>query len=153
MYQLDYLDMLSGEDVERVADNAYGIFEYLDEHRLDEEIDFGEPTESLAYHGHCQKATRKDHYAVGVLRRAGYEVDPLDSGCYGMAVSFGYETEHLSMSRAIGDILFDQVEESWGDQVIAPGASCRSQLAEHDEQGGDQPPHPIGKTAAAVREV
>ena len=41
---------------------------------------------SLAYHGHChQKATKKDHHAVGVLRRAGYDVDPLDSGCCGMA--------------------------------------------------------------------
>jgi len=151
MYQLDYLDMLSGGDVERVAANAYGIFEYLDEHRLDEAIDFGEPAESLAYHGHCQqKATRKDHYAVGVLRRAGYDVDPLDSGCCGMAGSFGYEAEHLSMSRAIGDILFDQVDESWGDQVVAPGASCRSQLSEYDRQDGEEPPHPIEKVAAVV---
>jgi Fe-S oxidoreductase len=151
MYQLDYLDMLSGADVERIAENAYGIFEYLDQHRLDEEIDFGEPSESLTYHGHCQqKATRKDHYAVGVLRRAGYDVDPLDSGCCGMAGSFGYEAEHLSMSRAIGNILFDQVEESWGDQVVAPGASCRSQLAEYDRQAGEEPPHPIEKVAAVV---
>jgi Fe-S oxidoreductase len=151
MYQLDYRDLLSGEDVDRVAANSYGIFEYLDTHQLDENIDFGDPDESLAYHGHCQqKATRKDHFAVGVLRRAGYDVDALDSGCCGMAGSFGYEAEHLSMSRAIADILYGQVDDSPADQVVAPGASCRSQLADHETQQGEEPPHPIEKVAAAL---
>ncbi|TKX82517.1 hypothetical protein EXE43_29010, partial [Halorubrum sp. SS5] len=73
------------------------------------------PTESLTYHGHChQKATKKDHHAVGVLRRAGYGVDPLDSSCCGMAGSFGYEAEHYSMSKAIGETLFEQVDASGG---------------------------------------
>jgi FAD/FMN-containing dehydrogenase/Fe-S oxidoreductase len=150
MYQLDYLDLLSGEGVETVAENAYGIFEYLDVHGLAEAIDFSAPSESLAYHGHCQqKATRKDHHAVGVLRRAGYEVDPIDSGCCGMAGSFGYEAEHLSMSRAIGSILFDQLDDSPADQPVAPGASCRSQIEEyHDVEG--EPPHPIVTLAAAL---
>ncbi|MEF8883368.1 MAG: FAD-linked oxidase C-terminal domain-containing protein, partial [Halapricum sp.] len=103
MYQLDYLDLLSGLDVETVAENSYGVLEYVDRHRLDESIEFDSTSEALAYHGHCQqKSTRKDHHAVGVLRRAGYDVDALDSGCCGMAGSFGYETEHYSMSKAIG---------------------------------------------------
>ncbi|MFC7134853.1 MULTISPECIES: FAD-binding and (Fe-S)-binding domain-containing protein [Salinibaculum] len=151
MYQLDYLDMLSGSDVEAVAEKAYGVLEYMDQYRLDENIDFDAPPESLAYHGHCQqKATRKDHHAVGILRRAGYEVDALDSGCCGMAGSFGYEEEHYSMSKAIGSILYDQVDESPTDQVVAPGASCRSQLADYREQHGEEPPHPIEKVADAL---
>jgi hypothetical protein len=80
------------------------------------------------------------HHAVGVLRRAGYAVDPLDSGCCGMAGSFGYEAEHHSMSKAIGSILFDQVDDSPGDRVVAPGASCRTQLGDHYEQ---KPPTPV----------
>jgi FAD/FMN-containing dehydrogenase/Fe-S oxidoreductase len=128
-------------DVETVAGNTYGVCEYLDRFRLDEAMTFGEPGEPLTYHGHChQKATKKDHHAVGVLRRAGYAVDALDSGCCGMAGSFGYESEHLSMSRAIADVLYGQVEASDGEQVVAPGASCRSQLGEHE---GQEPPHPI----------
>jgi len=99
-------------DVATVSANTYGVMEYVDAHRLDEDIDLDAPTESLTYHGHChQKATKKDHHAVGVLRRAGYGVDPLDSSCCGMAGSFGYEAEHYSMSKAIGRILFDQVAE------------------------------------------
>ncbi|MFW5916779.1 MAG: FAD-binding and (Fe-S)-binding domain-containing protein [Halorubrum sp.] len=157
MLQSDYHDLLDGdasdvpdEDVATVSENTYGIMEYVDAHRLDEEIDLDAPTESLTYHGHChQKATKKDHHAVGVLRRAGYGVDPLDSSCCGMAGSFGYEAEHYSMSKAIGRILFDQVDESDGDEVVAPGASCRTQLKERD---GDatEPPHPVEKLAAAL---
>jgi FAD/FMN-containing dehydrogenase/Fe-S oxidoreductase len=150
MYQLDYPDLLSGEDVAAVARNTYGVLEYLDRFRLDEAIDFDSPSESLAYHGHCQqKATRKDHHAVGVLRRAGYEVDALDSGCCGMAGSFGYEAEHYSMSMAIRQELLDQLDGSSAEGVVAPGASCRSQLVGYEGRA-DEPPHPIEKVAAAL---
>jgi Fe-S oxidoreductase len=64
-----------------------------------------------------------------------------------MAGTFGYEAEHYSMSRAIGRVLFDQVADSDGDVVTAPGASCRTQLG--DEYDGDVP-HPVEKLAAAL---
>ncbi|GCF14015.1 FAD-dependent oxidoreductase [Haloarcula mannanilytica] len=150
MFQSDYLDLLAGEDVETLAANAYGVCEYLDTFRLDEGADWDAPGETLTYHGHChQKATKKDHHAVGVLRRAGYEVDPLDSGCCGMAGSFGYEAEHFSMSKAIGEILFDQIGDSRGDTVVAPGASCRTQLEDWEASDGE-PPHPVEKLDAAL---
>ncbi|MFC7020316.1 MULTISPECIES: FAD-binding and (Fe-S)-binding domain-containing protein [Haloarcula] len=150
MFQLDYLDLLSGEAVETLAANTYGLCEYLDRFDLDRNVEWTDPGEALTYHGHChQKATKKDHHAVGVLRRAGYAVDPLDSGCCGMAGSFGYEREHFSMSKAIGSILFDQVDDSDGETVVAPGASCRTQLGDRD--GADaEPPHPVEKLAAAL---
>jgi FAD/FMN-containing dehydrogenase/Fe-S oxidoreductase len=150
MLQSDYRDLLSGADVERVAASTYGVCEYLDAHRLDEAVDWRAPPESLTYHGHChQKATKRDHHAVGVLRRAGYDVDPLDSTCCGMAGSFGYEAEHFSMSMAVGEILFDQVAASDGDAVVAPGASCRTQLGDRDGASGE-PPHPVEKLAEAL---
>jgi len=150
MFQDEYLDLLDGEDVEAVSAAAYGVLEYLDAGRVDERLAFDAPAESLTYHGHCnQKATNKDHHAVGVLRRAGYDVDPLDSSCCGMAGSFGYESEHYDISKAIGRILFDQVDESDGETVTAPGASCRSQLGDRDADA-ENPPHPIEKVAEAV---
>ncbi|MFB6184084.1 MAG: FAD-binding and (Fe-S)-binding domain-containing protein [Haloarculaceae archaeon] len=151
MFQQDYRDLLSGEDVEAVAANAYGICEYVDTFRLDERLSFDAPDEHLTYHGHChQKAHEVDHHAVAVLRRAGYAVDPLDSGCCGMAGSFGYEAEHRSLSEAIGSILFEQVADSPGETVVAPGASCRTQLGDRDGTDG-KPPHPVEKVAAALR--
>jgi FAD/FMN-containing dehydrogenase/Fe-S oxidoreductase len=150
MFQDEYLDLLSGTDAERVAANAYGVCEYLDAFGLDRRLTTDAPDERLTYHGHChQKATGRDHHAVGVLRRVGYEVDPLDSTCCGMAGSFGYEAEHHSMSRAVGRILFDQVEASPGEAVVAPGASCRTQLGDRPERE-TRPAHPIEKVAAAL---
>jgi Fe-S oxidoreductase len=152
MLQSDYLDLLSGEAVESVAASTYGVCEYLDRHRLDEAAGFDADGDSLAYHGHChQKAEQRDHHAVGVLRRAGYRVDALDSTCCGMAGSFGYEAEHYSMSQAIGDILVDQVADSDADTVTAPGSSCRTQLGERDDVDVDgEPPHPVEKLAEAL---
>jgi len=157
MLQSDYHDLLDGDasdvpdaDVAAVSENTYGVMEYVDAFRLDESLALDAPTESLTYHGHChQKATKKDHHAVGVLRRAGYGVDPLDSSCCGMAGSFGYEAEHYSMSEAIGEILFEQVSASDGDALVAPGTSCRTQL---EEGPGEmpEPTHPVEKLAAAL---
>ncbi|WP_135828813.1 FAD-binding and (Fe-S)-binding domain-containing protein [Halorussus halobius] len=163
MLQSDYLDLLPGDSAgstvdeaeslatatERVAANAYGIMEYLDAFEFD--LGFEAPDERLTYHGHChQKATTKDAHAANVLRAAGYEVDALDSGCCGMAGSFGYEAEHYSMSRAIADVLFEQVADSDGETVVAPGASCRAQLGGWEGVRGE-PPHPVEKVAAALR--
>ncbi|WP_188882425.1 FAD-binding and (Fe-S)-binding domain-containing protein [Halarchaeum grantii] len=150
MVQHDYLDLLSGERVEAVADNTYGVLEYLDAFGLDEHLDTRDPGASLTYHGHChQKATKKDHHAVGVLRRAGYAVDPLDSGCCGMAGSFGYEAEHHSMSEAIAETLYGQIDDSPGDVVVAPGASCRTQLGDRDADA-ERPPTPVEMLDAAL---
>ena len=157
MLQSDYHDVLCGsasdvadDVVAAVSANTYGVMEYVDARRLDDALSFDPPSERLTYHGHChQKATKKDHHAVGVLRRAGYGVDPLDSTCCGMAGSFGYEAEHYAMSKAIGRLLYDQVADSDGDVVVAPGASCRSQLESRDD-AAPEPPHPVEKLAAAL---
>ncbi|SNZ05032.1 FAD/FMN-containing dehydrogenase [Natronoarchaeum philippinense] len=141
MLQSDYRDLLTGEAVDRVAGNTFGVLEYLDLFDLDPSIDAD--GEAVTYHGHChQKASKRDMHAPAVLDRAGYDVDVLDSGCCGMAGSFGYEEEHYSMSRSIGSILFDQIDESGGETVTAPGTSCRSQLAERDGNA-EKPAHPV----------
>jgi FAD/FMN-containing dehydrogenase/Fe-S oxidoreductase len=153
MIQDDYTGLVSGAAAELVAEYTYSVCEYLDTHRLDEAFEVAPdaddaPEEALVYHGHChQKATKRDHHAVGVLRRVGYEVDPLDSTCCGMAGSFGYEAEHYSMSQAIGEQLFEQVDAVDADPV-APGASCRTQLG--DREDAETPDHPIQRIADAI---
>ncbi|SEH17854.1 FAD/FMN-containing dehydrogenase [Natronorubrum sediminis] len=143
-FQDEYLDLLPTADAKTVATHAYGISEYLDTYRLVEQLPLEETDETLSYHGHChQKATGKDHHAVGVLRRAGYEVDPIESSCCGMAGSFGYEAEHYDLSKAIGERLYEKLDESGGTPV-APGASCRSQIRDRETRA-ETPPHPIEK--------
>ncbi|OLZ40791.1 FAD-dependent oxidoreductase [Natrinema saccharevitans] len=149
----EYRSLLADDRVERLAANAYGVCEYLDERRLDEAIAFDESMTTgtpVTFHGHChQKARGADHHAVGVLRRAGYPVDPVDSTCCGMAGSFGYEAEHYDLSKAMGSMLRERLEASAAEQsgddgesvVAAPGTSCRTQVG--DFEGCDRPAHPV----------
>lgn len=87
------------------------------------------------FHGHChQKALTGTADSLKVLRSLpGYEqVSEIDSGCCGMAGSFGYEKEHFDFSMRIGSLkLFPAVLKSAVDtQIIANGISCRSQIAD-----------------------
>jgi Fe-S oxidoreductase len=151
MVQDEYLDLLAGSEddaaaAEALAEDAYGVCEYLDRTGLDDRIAFDSPDERVAYHGHCnQKALGTADHAAAVLDRAGFEVAALDSGCCGMAGSFGYHAEHYDLSQSIADILRDQISEADADSVVAPGASCRSQLEEK------RPTHPVEKLAEGLR--
>jgi Fe-S oxidoreductase len=62
----------------------------------------------------------------------GLEFRILDSGCCGMAGSFGYEQGHYEVSQACGErVLFPAVRGTASDDlVVAPGFSCRHQIAD-----------------------
>ncbi len=171
MLQDEYRDLFPGDRTERVADATYGVCEYLDRFDLlaDPTPGAADPTPAVAdggavsgpsstaadrlvYHGHChQTALKREDHAPRVLRDLGYDVATPDTGCCGMAGSFGYETEHVSMSRAIGDVLFDQLDEVDPEneaRVVAPGTSCRTQI---DDFGPyDRPQHPVEAVAEAL---
>lgn len=84
-------------------------------------------------HGHChQKALVGTSPSLRVLRMIpGAAVEEVDSGCCGMAGSFGYETEHYDLSMAIGERrLFPAVRQTPADSaIVAAGVSCRQQIA------------------------
>jgi Fe-S oxidoreductase len=85
-------------------------------------------------HGHChQKAIVGMKPTVEVLSRVeGLEFTVLDSGCCGMAGSFGYEKGHYEVSKAAGErVLFPAVRGSAPDDlIVAPGFSCRTQIGD-----------------------
>jgi FAD/FMN-containing dehydrogenase/Fe-S oxidoreductase len=85
-------------------------------------------------HGHChQKAIVGMGPTTEVLGRVeGLEFSVLDSGCCGMAGSFGYEKGHYEVSKACGErVLFPAVRAAAADDlVVAPGFSCRHQIAD-----------------------
>ena len=80
-------------------------------------------------HGHChQKALVGIDDTKRLLERAGYAtVETIDSGCCGMAGSFGYEHYELSMKIA-QRVLLPAVRGRADALVIAPGFSCRHQI-------------------------
>jgi FAD/FMN-containing dehydrogenase/Fe-S oxidoreductase len=69
-----------------------------------------------------------------MLERLGLDVEVLDSGCCGMAGSFGFEAgEKYEVSQMVGErVLLPKVRQAAPDTlVIADGFSCRTQI----EQG------------------
>ncbi|MFB6109629.1 MAG: FAD-binding and (Fe-S)-binding domain-containing protein [Halodesulfurarchaeum sp.] len=152
MFQHDYQDLLEGPDVKRLAENAYGVMEFLDAFDLVEDLPVRAAEESVTYHGHChQKAEGTDHHAARVLERAGFAVDELDSGCCGMAGTFGYEAEHYAMSRAIGRETEELIRESTGEILLAPGGSCRTQFGDSPVTD-ERPSHPVELLADSLAE-
>lgn len=106
----------------------------------------------VVYHGHChQKALWGTAASATVLRRvAGADnVRVLDSGCCGMAGSFGFTAERYDLSMRIGEqSLFPPIRQSdAGAAIVAPGTSCRHQIRDGT---GRSAVHPIEFIAAAL---
>jgi Fe-S oxidoreductase len=85
-------------------------------------------------HGHChQKALWGVDSSANLLRRlVGDRLKVLDTGCCGMAGSFGFDRDKFDLSMKIGETsLFPQVRTADPESiVVAPGTSCRHQV--HD---------------------
>ena len=59
----------------------------------------------------------------------GLEIKEIDSGCCGMAGSFGYEHGHFEVSVALANrVLIPAAQADPAAALVAPGFSCRSQL-------------------------
>jgi Fe-S oxidoreductase len=95
--------------------------------------------------GHChQRALVGMGPLVRLLGRIpGAEVVDLDAGCCGMAGSFGYEREHYEISRQVGEgRLFPAVRKAGHEPevvVVAPGFSCRLQIAHFTGRNAEAP--------------
>ena len=97
--------------------------------------------QKILLHGHChQKAlVGAQHTQAALAMIPGATVQLIDSGCCGMAGSFGYE--HYEISMAIGErVLFKAVRNAPDATLIAPGFSCRHQI-EHGT--GRKAKHPL----------
>ncbi len=83
-------------------------------------------------HGHCHhKALWSMSPEERLLRATGLQTDVLDSGCCGLAGSFGYEEGHHDISMKIGErVLFPAVRNAASETiVVSDGFSCRQQIA------------------------
>lgn len=120
---------------EKIAKNAFTFEEFLAKELEKGNIDttlFTEESKTLKVHGHChQKALTGTHASFQVLNiPKNYTVTILNTGCCGMAGSFGYEKEHYKISMQVGeDTLFPKVRNCSADiEIAAAGTSCRHQI-------------------------
>ncbi|MGI9427233.1 MAG: FAD-binding and (Fe-S)-binding domain-containing protein [Bythopirellula sp.] len=116
-----------------IAENSYLFEEFIAKLADDGElnVEFREAAEKVLLHGHChQKALVGTGPSKQTLNLSGCEVEEVDSGCCGMAGSFGYEAEHYETSQAMGERrLLPAVREAEDSTtIVAAGVSCRQQI-------------------------
>ncbi|MDB9733015.1 FAD-binding oxidoreductase, partial [Polaribacter sp.] len=78
-----------------------------------------------------QKALSGTHASFQILNiPENYSVTIINSGCCGMAGSFGYEKEHYDISMQVGeDTLFPKLRNTPKEtEIVAAGTSCRHQI-------------------------
>jgi len=126
-------DLVPGEGAQTVAAQAVLIDEFLVREHARAPLSLGGigAGRRVLLHGHChQKALAGTQSTREVLRLAGFAADEVDSGCCGMAGSFGFEREHYDLSMAVGERrLLPAVRRLPADAaVVAMGISCRQQI-------------------------
>lgn len=105
---------------------------------------FTNDNQKIKLHGHCQqKSVASTEQTKKILSfPENYIVDEINSGCCGMAGSFGYEKEHYDLSMKVGElVLFPEIRGAGDDVIIsAPGTSCRQQI---QDGTGKKAIHPV----------
>jgi len=128
----EWVELLRTDEARAVARSSFLLEEFLlRERSRGLELRFRPGARRALLHGHChQKALVGTAPTVAALVWAGYEVSEVDSGCCGMAGSFGFEKEHYDISVALGNRrLAPAVQAAAADtEVVAPGISCRQQI-------------------------
>ncbi|MFH1109749.1 MAG: FAD-linked oxidase C-terminal domain-containing protein [Planctomycetota bacterium] len=141
----EYPQLVRTQGARRVASQTLTIESFL-RRVLDEQPDalrFRRADRPVLYHAHChQKAIVGSGDAVAVLRAAfGDRACEINSGCCGMAGSFGHEVEHYEVARAIGEQrLFPAIRDRGEAEVAVSGFSCRQQIEHH---AGVRPKHVV----------
>ncbi len=95
------------------------------------EHDWPKLARDVLFHGHCHhKAVMSTEPDLDLLRRIAGKVEAPETGCCGMAGSFGFKDRHYDVSVAAGErVLLPAVREA-GEQtlIVTDGFSCREQI-------------------------
>ena len=114
---------------------------------------------NIYFHPHCHQRAEGlaadgmpsgANATVDLLRACGYDVELLDTGCCGMAGSFGYDEEHYDLSMKIGELkLFPKIRELGVGNLafVSTGAACRMQIQHGTEVRAK---HPVLLVRAAL---
>jgi Fe-S oxidoreductase len=137
------VDLLGTDEARTVAGQSLLLEEFLLRERgRGLVLHFAVHGRKALLHGHChQKALVGTAPTVAALRWAGFEVSEVDSGCCGMAGSFGFEREHYDISVALGNRRLAPAVKAAepATEIVAPGMSCRQQI---DHLAGRRARHP-----------
>jgi FAD/FMN-containing dehydrogenase/Fe-S oxidoreductase len=125
------------EDAKRLSQNTFILSEFLEK----KAPDFRWPklrrrkalVQKHCHHEHVMKFTAEE----SALAKLGLDFEVLNSGCCGMAGSFGFEAGHYDVSVAVGERYLLPAVRRADDEtlIIADGFSCREQIAGLTDRG------------------
>jgi Fe-S oxidoreductase len=142
VFRDELLNLFPGDTAaRRLAEQSFFLAEFLQR----EEYEPPRLPRRALVHCHChQRSLVKTVDVERLLVGLGLNFETLDSGCCGLAGSFGYEAGHYEISMQIGErVLLPAVRAALPDTlVIADGFSCRQQIA-----------HATGRRAFHLAEV
>jgi len=91
-------------------------------------------------HGHCHhKAVfGGPKNEIALLRKAGAQVEMIETTCCGMAGPFGFEADKIEVSKAIANLGLLPAVNSAGPMtlIVADGFSCREQISQLSDREG-----------------
>ena len=156
MLKDEYVDLIDDPRAKAVAENVYTFEEFLQvfSERGEFSVPFTDLKKDILVHGHChQKALwgmGPSETALGLPK--GFTVTPIESGCCGMAGSFGYEAEHYDVSLKVGESRLLSVVRNADPEIeiAAAGLSCRQQIA---HATGREARHPAEVLADAIKKT
>jgi FAD/FMN-containing dehydrogenase/Fe-S oxidoreductase len=115
---------------QKLSKQTFTLADFLENH-----LHFPAPTlrRKALVHGHCHhKAVMRMKGEESLFKQIGLQYELLDSGCCGMAGSFGFESGKYDVSVKVGErVLLPAVRRAEPSTVlIADGFSCREQIAQ-----------------------
>lgn len=114
---------------------------------------FLEEEKTLKIHGHCQQKSLTNMSASFAMLNLpkNFSITIINSGCCGMAGSFGYEKEHYNISMQVGeDTLFPKIRNTDESvEIVAAGTSCRHQIFDGTKRTSQ---HPISVLRSVLKE-
>lgn len=131
MLKEEAYELFDDERLIMAGRNVYDAFEFL--RMLNEKGEFVKPTkvtqQNLLYHLPCHLKSQ----GIGAPAKdildfiEGTNTKVLETGCCGMAGSYGFQKETAEISLKIGEDLFNRINELEGE-VICDCATCRLQI-------------------------
>lgn len=141
----EWKDLCPGEATQKIARSARLADGWIAENCQSGHtaLEFQPLAQDCYLHGHChQQALQQLDQSLAALQLIPeLNVKVLDSGCCGMAGSFGFEKKHFDLSVQIANsVLIPQIKSDPAALVAAPGTSCRHQM---DDLAQKKALHPV----------
>lgn len=134
------------ETAQKIAANTFTFEEFIKDEFEKGHINSNQFTRNnltVKIHGHCQQKSLSGVEPTFKMLSIpkNYNITILNTGCCGMAGSFGYEKEHYHLSMKVGeDTLFPKIKNLENSITIAAaGTSCRHQIKDGTNKRAKHP--------------